>query len=172
MVSCVHAESPKKTHYLFPGALFAPAEPHLVTTVLGSCVSVCLWDPVASTGGINHYLLPLWNGEGLPTPKYGNIAIAKLVERMLELGCNKKRLQAKIFGGAAMWQSTEGLISVGDRNIALALDLLEEQKIPVIGSDVGGHLGRKIIFNTETGGVLLRRNRTLAAKPAEMPGGG
>ncbi len=151
--------SPEKTHYLYPGALFCQAEPHLVTTVLGSCISVCLWDPVAGIGGINHYLLPLWNGEGLPTPKYGNIAIEKLIEKMLQLGSARGRLKAKVFGGATMWQVNQGLITVGERNIALAQDVLGAEKIPVVGSDLGGNLGRKIIYNTGTGEVLLRRNR-------------
>ena len=84
-------------HYLYPSALFASARPHKVVTVLGSCVSVCLWDPFLRIGGINHYMLPLWNGEGLASPKYGNIAIEKLIERMLYLGSRKSNLQAKIW---------------------------------------------------------------------------
>lgn len=152
-------ESPERKHYLFPGALFVDPRPHLVTTVLGSCVAVCLWDSVRRVGGINHYLLPLWNGEGLATPKYGNIAIEKLISGMLNLGCNKKDIVAKVFGGAALWQNTNGLLRVGDRNAALAMDLLKEHKIPVVGSDLLGEQGRKIIFNTESGSVLLRRHR-------------
>ncbi len=149
----------KPQHFLYPGALFAHQQPHLVTTVLGSCVSVCLWDPVLRAGGINHYLLPLWNGEGLPTPRYGNIAIVRLIEKMLALGCARERLQAKVFGGAAMWRQSQGLLAVGERNRALATDLLAENHIPIVSADTGGEAGRKIIFDTETGSVLLRRNR-------------
>jgi len=151
-----------KSHYLYPGGLFAEAEPHRVTTVLGSCVAVCLWDPLRGIGGINHYLLPFWNGEGLPTPRYGNIAIDMLLERMLTLGAGRSSLQAKIFGGAAMWENSNGLLAVGERNIALARTLLERHRIPVVSADLGGDAGRKIIFDTATGSVLLRRNRTLA----------
>lgn len=149
-------------HYLYPGTLFAHREPHLVTTVLGSCVSVCLWDQTARVGGINHYLLPLWNGEGLPTPKYGNIAIAKLVEKVQALGAGSK-LIAKVFGGASMWEKTDGLLAVGQRNIELAVELLDQQRIPVISSDLGGPVGRKIIFHTGDGTVLLKRQRALRA---------
>ncbi|MHB8708240.1 MAG: chemotaxis protein CheD [Desulfuromonadales bacterium] len=149
-------------HYLYPGTLFAHREPHLVTTVLGSCVSVCLWDQTARIGGINHYLLPLWNGEGLPTPKYGNIAIAKLVEKVQALGAGSK-LIAKVFGGASMWEKTDGLLAVGQRNIELAVELLDQQRIPVISSDLGGPVGRKIIFHTGDGTVLLKRQRALRA---------
>lgn len=149
----------QKKHYLFPGALFAQAEPHLVTTVLGSCISVCLWDPKNRIGGINHYLLPLWNGEGLPTPKYGNVAIPRLIEKLVALGASRKDLQAKVFGGAAMWDNADSLIAVGQRNIDLAQSFLKEARIPIIGSDVGGNRGRKIIFDTAEGSILLRRHR-------------
>lgn len=153
-----HAVSPK-TYYLFPGTLFAPREPYLVTTVLGSCVAVCLWDPLARLGGINHFQLPLWNGEELPTPKYGNIAIAQLIEKLLELGCGKARLVAKVFGGSSLWAVADCPRSVGERNIELAWHQLAEQGIPVVGSDVGGTAGRKIILDTNSGKVLMRRNR-------------
>lgn len=152
-------ETNDKTHYLYPGGLFSSAEPHRVTTVLGSCISVCLWDAETRIGGINHYLLPLWNGEGLATPRYGNIAITRLIEKLLLLGCARKSLRAKVFGGASMLENTRGLLAVGERNISLAMSTLAEQRIPVISNDVGGFVGRKIIFDTATGAVLLRRNR-------------
>lgn len=153
-------EEAVRRHYLYPGTLFAHREPHLVTTVLGSCVSVCLWDAAARVGGINHYLLPLWNGEGLPTPKYGNVAIAKLVDKVQALG-GGSRLVAKVFGGASMWEKTDGLLAIGQRNIELALESLEQHRVPVVGSDLGGAVGRKIIFHTGDGTVLLKRQRAL-----------
>jgi GGDEF domain-containing protein/chemotaxis receptor (MCP) glutamine deamidase CheD len=110
------ASLPELSHYLYPGGIFAAdPRPHRVTTVLGSCVSVCLWDRVRGVGGINHFLLPLWNGDGLPTPRYGNIAIAALIDRMLALGCSRENLRAKLFGGAAMWENPNGLLAVGER---------------------------------------------------------
>jgi len=146
-----------KTHYLYPGGLLAAAEPHLVTTVLGSCVSVCLWDQVRRQGGINHYMLPLRNGEGLASPKYGNVATPRLIDKLLQLGCTPQNLVAKVFGGASMWQNVTEQPGVGAKNVEQALRLLAERGIRVIGQDVGGETGRKIIFNTETGVVLLRR---------------
>ncbi len=150
------AHSGAKAHFLHSGMIFAHRERYQVTTILGSCVSVCLWEPRLKMGGMNHYLLPLWNGEGLSSPKYGNIAIAKLIQLVLELGAKKNRLQAKVFGGASTIVSSRGLLNVGDRNIMLALETLEKEKIPVISSDVGGYYGRKIIFDTKTGSVLLK----------------
>ena len=150
-------ETVNNGHYLLPGNLFAHTEPYTVTTVLGSCVSVCLWDPAKRIGGINHFMLPFWNGEGLASPKYGNIAISKLIERMLDLGCEKRGLRAKIFGGGVMFKATSALMNIGERNIILAQDMLSEEKIPVIASDVGGSNGRKIIFQTGTGSVSMKR---------------
>ncbi len=151
--------------YLYPGLLFAQKEACMITTVLGSCVSVCLWDPVSNTGGINHYMLPLWNGEGLPSPKYGNIAIQKLIEKMLALGCKKANLKAKVFGGGAVLQTSGGLLNVGERNITLAEDMLGDERIPIISKDVGGTQGRKLIFCTGSGEVLMRKIRSSMESP-------
>jgi len=148
-----------KQYYLYPGNLFVHRDPHIITTVLGSCVSVCLWDQVLKFGGMNHYMLPLWNGEGLASPKYGNIAIQKLVEKMIELGSKKANLRAKVFGGGEVLKITQGVLNVGERNIVIAKDMLKETGIPIIGSDLGGVTGRKILFNTETGSVLMKRLR-------------
>lgn len=140
----------ENVHFLYPAALFASKTPHLVTTILGSCVAVCLYDPVLRIGGINHFMLPLWNGQGLASPKYGNIAIEKLIEKMVSLGCDASRLQAKVFGGGEVIQSNISQFNIGARNIRIAFDLLEEYKIPVVGQSVGGKFGRKILYNTET----------------------
>jgi chemotaxis protein CheD len=145
-------------HYLYPGMLFTHPEPHRITTVLGSCIAVCLFDPVRRLGGMNHYMLPVWSGEGLPTPKYGNVAIDLLIERLAALGCQVSRLQAKLFGGAAMWESGNSPVSVGDRNIDLAWRLLDRNGIQVVASDLGGGFSRKLIFYTTTGDVFLKRH--------------
>ncbi len=145
------------THFLLPGNIFAHRTTHVVTTLLGSCISVCLWDPVCLIGGINHYMLPLWNGEGLASPRYGNIAIPKLIEKMLKLGTTKRNLVAKVFGGGEVFRTTNAVINIGDRNIALANDMLKEEQIPIVGTNVGGKTGRKIVFYTSSGRVLLKK---------------
>jgi chemotaxis protein CheD len=143
-------------HYLYPSAIFASQQPHEVSTVLGSCVSICLWDTHAKFGGINHFMLPLWNGDGLPTPKFGNIALEKLLEKMLFLGCNQKKLVAKVFGGAKQLEKGKSVFNVGERNIQLAFDMLKEAGIPVVSHHVGGEKGRKLKYATHTGEVLLK----------------
>jgi chemotaxis protein CheD len=137
--------------------VFAPREEHLVSTVLGSCVAICLWDSHLEIGGINHYMLALWNGEGLPTPKYGNIAINNLLRRMTDRGRSKERFVAKIFGGANVIGTRQGPDTIGDRNIAIAREMLAQEKIPITAADVGGDFGRKIVYNTRTGVVLMSR---------------
>ncbi|HBX49881.1 MAG: chemotaxis protein CheD [Bacteroidetes bacterium RIFOXYA12_FULL_35_11] len=140
-------------HYLYPSTLFVNRDPYLISTVLGSCVAVCLYDPILKFGGINHYMLPLWNGEGLASPKYGNIAIKKLIEQMLMLGSKKVSLKAKVFGGGEVIDAGISNFRIGERNIAIAKSMLEEEYIPVLSSSVAGKLGRKIIFNTLTSEV-------------------
>ena len=161
----------QRRHYLYPGTIFVHRQPHLITTVLGSCVAVCLWNQTAQLGGINHYLLPLWNGEGLPTPKYGNIAITRLIEKVRNIA-GPGELVAKVFGGASMWSRAEGALAVGERNVELAFRTLEEEKIKIVSQDVWGEMGRKLIFDTKTGSVLLRRNPNVAmrAKMNREPG--
>lgn len=148
-----------KKYYLYPGNIFVSKEPHLVTTVLGSCISVCLFDPSVAIGGINHYMLPLWNGDGLASPRYGNIAITRLLERMEGLGCKKARLQAKVFGGGEVLRITMGSINVSERNVIFAKDMLDELKIPIIAIDVGGNTGRRIVMNTGNGKIVMKRLR-------------
>lgn len=148
--------------YLLPAEIFVSSEPTMISTVLGSCVAVCLWDSRFAIGGMNHYLLPLWNGDGLATPKYGNIAIRQLLEKVVAKGAERRNVQAKIFGGAAMWSNSDGLFAIGLRNVELAQQQLQELQIPVVASDVGGTLSRKIFFNTGDGSVLLRRHRAEA----------
>lgn len=144
------------THFLYPSALFVTDQPHRVSTILGSCIAVCLYDPILKIGGINHYMLPFWNGQGLASPKYGNIAIERLLERMLLLGSKKSNLRAKVFGGGEVIDTNIPQFRIGERNIHLAIDMLNELKIPIVAKSVGGKLGRKIEYLTATGEVKQR----------------
>jgi chemotaxis protein CheD len=101
-------------------------------------------------------MLPFWNGQGLASPKFGNIAINKLLEKMQLLGSSQKNLVAKIFGGGNILETGTPQFMIGDRNIALAKDMLKELKIQIISQSVGGTLGRKIQFNITTGEVKQR----------------
>jgi chemotaxis protein CheD len=89
-----------KKYFLYPSTVFADRTPHHIQTVLGSCVAVCLYDTHNHFGGMNHFMVSLWKGNGLASPKYGNIAMETLLEKMTTLGCSKRHLIAKVFGGA------------------------------------------------------------------------
>lgn len=152
-------------YFLLEGLIFVSKTEYEVTTVLGSCVSVCLWDPFLKIGGMNHYLIALWNGNGLATPRYGNIAIPKLIKKIMSFGSTKKNLRAKVFGGAHVLSlSNNGIKGAGWGNIMLAEEVLKEEGIPIVASDLGGKFGRKIRFNTKDGIVMVKRFETQMGK--------
>jgi chemotaxis protein CheD len=127
-----------------------------ITTILGSCVSVCLWDSKLKMGGMNHFMMPFWNGDGLASPKYGNIAIEKLIFNLLYLGSERENLVAKVFGGAAVLNSCDGIFNIGERNIQIQEELLRQESIKVVAGSLGGTVGRKLIFETGTGLVKMK----------------
>lgn len=147
-----------KLVYLHAGHLYASAEPAQITTVLGSCVAVCLYDPMAQAGGMNHYMLPNDVGANCQTPRYANFAISQLIERLLAFGAEHRRLQAKLFGGACVLSSFQGSgIDLGSKNIEVARSRLEAERIPVLAEDLGGNHGRRLVFRTDTGLALTKR---------------
>jgi chemotaxis protein CheD len=143
--------------YLHPGQVFAAREPTEVTTILGSCVSVCLWDSRLKVGGLNHFLLPL-PPSGAPSPRFAEAAILILVERMRDLGCRPALLQAKMFGGAnRLDMRTAGLKGLGLQNVDVARSVLAGLHIPIVAEDVGGKAAAKLVFHTDDGACLVRR---------------
>ena len=142
--------------FIHVGQIHVDRSPAAISTVLGSCVAVCLYDSGIQLGGMNHYLLPFWNGNGLQSPKFGNISIPKLIEAMLENGASIRRMEAKVFGGASMNKNVSEAMMIGKKNILVAREILEEYKIKVVAQDVGGYSGRKIQLNLEYGKVLMK----------------
>lgn len=138
--------------YLQPGQFFASAEACLVTTILGSCVAVCLWDETTGIGGLNHFLLPHWAGGGNASPRFGNVAAQELLDAVLGLGARRQALRAKVFGGACVVEAFRALGQpLGSKNVIVARELLERARIPVVASDVGGRHGRKLLLDTASG---------------------
>lgn len=138
--------------FLHPGELHVATEPAYVTTILGSCVSVCLWDPVLCIGGINHFVLAEWNGLGAESNRFGNVATFALAEGLAALGARRRNLQAMVFGGANVIKSLgANEKGIGSLNIAVALTTLTAQAIPILVKDVGGLKARKICFDTHAG---------------------
>jgi len=143
--------------YLHPGQLFVTIEPAAVTTILGSCVAVCLWDTVLGVGGINHYLLPTGLKTSTTALRYGNVAIERLLEKLARAGANFTNLRAKLFGGACVLDAMRGKEThLGDKNVEIARKTLHDAGIPVVASDVGGSRGRKLIYYPHDGSALIK----------------
>lgn len=141
--------------YLHPGGLWAEPFPGVITTVLGSCVSVCLWDPHTTLGGINHFILP--QGGAAPSARYGNHALPMLLTRVLEIGARRETLLGCVFGGASVLPGTPVGPTLGNRNVAEAFEFLERNGIAVLRHDVEGRQGRKLTFRTADGTTLIRK---------------
>ncbi|MGI6144215.1 MAG: chemotaxis protein CheD [Peptococcia bacterium] len=138
---------------------FSPAT--LFTAGLGSCIGVCLWDPKIKLGGIVHIMLPdstLGRNHVINKAKYVDTGIRALIDEMLSKGANKRRLVAKIAGGAQMFimQSNLEMLKIGERNIEAVRNELKHQNIKLISEDVGGNYGRTIEFFTENGQLLVK----------------
>lgn len=133
--------------YVHPGQLYVGRGDQRVTTILGSCVSVCLHDPVAGIGGLNHFLLPNASHEAESSPRYARPAVELLIDLMLREGARASRLQARVVGGARVLSAfPDDQNHLGLRNAAAANALLAAHRIPVIVSDIGGDRGRKLVF--------------------------
>ncbi|AHJ13972.1 MULTISPECIES: chemotaxis protein CheD [Sulfurospirillum] len=142
--------------FIHVGEIFVGIKPTEIVTVLGSCVSVCLYDKVELIGGMNHYLLALWNGNGLESPKYGNVAIPKLIENMENIGCLRRNMEAKIFGGANIHRTNSEGQLIGQKNVLIAKEILRHYSIPIRAEDTGGNNGRRIMMISDANRIILK----------------
>lgn len=142
--------------FIHVGEIHIGVRPTEISTILGSCIAVCLHDEIQGIGGMNHYLVPLWNENGLQTPKYGNISIPRLIESMLNVGCDINNIKAKIFGGGNVIDVSNHDLMIGRKNILIAREILREYRIPVVSHDVGGDRGRRIMMRSDTGKIFLK----------------
>lgn len=142
------------------GAVYATAEPTVVKTLLGSCVAVCLFDPLVRIGGMNHFMLPnpvAGRDDRLDTARFGVHAMDCLVGALQKLGASRRRLRAKVFGGGDVLKIGGSGASVAERNIAFIDEFLRTECLPVVARDVGGELTRDLRFHTDTGKVYVKR---------------
>jgi chemotaxis protein CheD len=143
---------------ILPGEFYATAEDEVIVTVLGSCVAACLLDPIAMVGGMNHFMLPVKQGERDPdvfyAARYGAAAMEYLINNLLHLGAQRDRIVAKVFGGGKVMR---GLSDVGGQNIDFVRGFLREEGIPLWSEDLGGTYPRKVYFFPHTGQVLVKR---------------
>ena len=135
-------------YYLKPGYIFLAETPTIISTVLGSCVSVCLYDRKRKTGAMNMYKYPLTTEKDRATAVFGNIATIAMIRMMEKDGSKKKHLEAQIIGGAHDPKVSRE--NIGRENVAMALKVLQREKVAVTSNDNGGEKGRKVVYNTQT----------------------
>lgn len=144
---------------IHPGAwAIEPERP--LSTLLGSCVAVCLFDPQARVGGLNHFMLPSirrGSNDDVDTLLSGAYAMESLLNALLQRGARKVRLQAKAFGGGTIINTSGPSMSIGVRNAEFAKEWLAREGIPLLAADFLGPWSRKVLFLPTTGDAFCRR---------------
>ena len=138
-----------------PGEYYVSRETEVISTLLGSCVAACLFDPVNRVFGMNHFLLPyrrhlanipiIESEEG----RYGIYAMELLINALMKKGANRQNLKAKCFGGGnvlKLREDDENQKTVGDINIEFINEFLINEKIPLLSSCLGGNYARHVHF--------------------------
>lgn len=151
---------------ILPGEYFVTKSDELIATVLGSCVSACIRDPINGIGGMNHFLLPLTNEEKWSTKtevdslatRYGNYAMEHMINDILKYGGKKENLEIKIFGGSRIMQI---MTDIGQSNIDFVKSFIELEGFNISAEDVGGINPRKVLYNPLTGKVRVKKLKDL-----------
>ncbi len=144
-----------KSQLITQGQFAVSADPEaVISTLLGSCVSCCLWDDAVGAGGMNHLLLAgerIGNGSGYDVAGVAEMEV--LINGLIKLGARRERLKAKVFGGAKMLDCPT---AIGDRNARFAFDFLKQEGITLVNSSVGGQAARALRFWPASGRVIMR----------------
>jgi chemotaxis protein CheD len=156
-----HDRAASNSHFLHAGQVFVSGQGQSIVLILGSCVGVCIWDSANAIGGATHYLLPSWDGKSAQSPRYGDIAVSVLLQKLLEAGADRGQLRAMVFGGGCLFDCLREPGSrkephLGSRNVEVALEMLAKARIPVISTEVGADRGQRIVFRTDTGDAQVR----------------
>jgi chemotaxis protein CheD len=145
---------------ILPGQYYSSRGEGAITTVLGSCVSTCLWDPVERIAGMNHFMLPGDTGSTSSpwavSTRFGVYAMEVLINEMIRMGADRRRLVAKVFGGARVLAGLATL-DVGAKNSRFVLDFLKTESIRILAQDLLGVCPRKVHFFPATGKVQLKK---------------
>lgn len=163
----------KKVITIYPGEFYSTTGTEMISTVLGSCVSVALFDEERKIGGINHFMLaknntPDETKETIALPgKYGEYAIDLLIKDLVSKGTDITRLNAKVFGGSNIFNQENA--QVGEVNAKFAFEYLKRKGIPVLKHDTGGNYPRKIFFDPVNSKVYMKyiQNSHLESKEVE-----
>ena len=143
---------------ILPGEYYVTEKDELITTVLGSCISVCVYDPKLGMGGMNHFMLPVNKGAATELNsesfRYGDVAMEKLINELMRNGAERSRLVFKAFGGG---QIIRKMTNIGDSNIAFLHKFLTLEGFKLRASDLGGPHPRKVNFYPASGKVMMKR---------------
>jgi len=151
------------SHTIILGDVKATSEPSLLKTLLGSCVSACIYDPKSGIGGMNHFSLPGTSDSGT-SASYGAHAMELLITAVMKLGGDRSRFRAKVFGGAKVLKFNSEHLNVGAKNAEFVLKYLETEEIPVDAQCLGGTQGLLVRFQPHLGKAFAK---PLASR--EMP---
>ena len=142
-------------YFLDPGYIYITAEPTRISAVVGSAVAVCVFDHKRKIGGMNLFQYPAAPNDARPTARYGDVSTRTLVRMMLSEGSRHRHLEAQIFGGA--FNSSVSPRNIGRENISVARRILARARVRVVSEDVGGEIGRKIVYDTSTNEIAVIR---------------
>jgi chemotaxis protein CheD len=152
-----HERYAAKRHPILIGDIDVSRDGAIFETLLGSCVTVCLWDAQLALGGMNHFVIPK-HSKSAPSDGYcGERSIPLLVAKMQELGGHIDRMVAKVFGGGSTVKELSDKFDVGSQNVAQAHEALEHIGIPIVAHSTGGNLPCRVRFHTDTGRAFVRR---------------
>ena len=160
-------EIEQRARNIHPGS-WAIGATQPLSTLLGSCVAVCLFDPLSRIGGLNHFMLPSIGRRSHAADSLlgGDRAMAALLDALLQRGAKRAQLQAKAFGGGRILTTCGPALDIGLRNATFAKEWLNGEGIPLSASDLLGPWSRKILFLPHTGDALCRRLPTTMATAA------
>ncbi|MFN8588881.1 MAG: CheR family methyltransferase [Burkholderiaceae bacterium] len=138
------------------GGVRASRDPIILRTVLGSCICACVYDPVARIGGINHFMLPDGLDERAMPTRFGVNAMEVLINEVLKLGGDRRRLQAKAFGAAHVLSDVGLSPDVPRKNAKFIKEFLQAEGIPLVSSRLGGSAPVEVVFTTDTAKAMVR----------------
>lgn len=142
-------------HHLIAGQTRVLDSPGVITTILGSCVAVCLYDPEAKVGGMNHFMLPNKSDDSTASARYGVHAMELLITSLMKHGADRRRFQAKAFGGADLFGSVCKMSQVGRRNVEFIREFLQLEEFPLISEKLGGERPLRVHFQPHDGRVFV-----------------
>ena len=162
MTESFHQKFNQNVIHIFPGEYHIISSSEIISTLLGSCVAVVLYDPIKRVGGMNHFMLPeAVNPDTFylsSAGKYGMYAMELLINGLIKAGADKRSLRAKVFGGSSMFgEGLQAAGSIPESNTQLAFNFLKLEHIPVVSSDVGGVQARRLFFLLDTFKVYVKK---------------